>query len=139
MPSLSNTARWYWTQYGEALELTLHGHSERGVEICLDLVDEPDLPPLLKALISLHLADITDVRQYNFTHKRRWISHAEAILQWLKDNPGSQQANIEHLEKQIARAQTSVDKQAREAATTTDSEAQIDEEDDVEATAEESA
>lgn len=114
MPSISNTARWYWTQYIEALEATCHGDTEHGVQVCLDLIVEATLPILLKALIFLHLATETSTRQYHITQKRDWIKQATEIFQALGDRPESQQANVEHLQKQIERAVVTVNAQERE-------------------------
>lgn len=114
MPSISNTARWYWTQYIEALESTCHGDTEHGVQVCLDLIVETTLPILLKALISLHLATETSARQYHIAQKRNCINQAIEIIETLKDRPDTQQANVDHLHKQIERAVVTVNAQERE-------------------------
>lgn len=111
MPSISNQARWYWTQYIEALEATRHGDAEHSTQLCLDLIVQPPLPLLLKALISLHLAASTSTAQYKITHKRYWINQAADILQDLRDRPETLKANIEHLERQLQRATSTVDMQ----------------------------
>jgi hypothetical protein len=85
MPSISNTARLFWSQYVVALQSSQHGNILRGTDMILELLPQPTLPFLLRALIYCHLAADTDGPQYTSHHKRYWLREAANILDLLKD------------------------------------------------------
>ncbi|KPI44461.1 uncharacterized protein AB675_8691 [Cyphellophora attinorum] len=110
--TITNLARWHWTQYTSALESLVHGNTKPGIDLLLELVVDPQLPWALRALVNLSLARETDVRRYPISVKRAWISRAEAVIDIVKRD--GKQATIDHVESQRQATINIVDEQERE-------------------------
>jgi hypothetical protein len=110
--TITNLARWHWTQYTSALESLVHGNTKAGIDLLLELVVDPQLPWALRALVNLSLARETDLRRYPVSVKRAWIARAEQVIALVERD--GKQATIDHLKAQRQATIDIVDEQERE-------------------------
>ncbi|KAK5281167.1 hypothetical protein LTR40_005286 [Exophiala xenobiotica] len=111
MPAMTNLQRFYWSRFSQANENICHGNRSKAIEICYDLLLQPNLNPMLRASVNTCIAIHADIGRH--PDKMKWIIEARQILHELKDwaTDSKSQEQLAFVEERINGAERIVKKQ----------------------------